>query len=174
MFGELKDSKSRMRVLRTSLAGVALCQAAGVAGGIAAADDQKEWFPTLKKPSFNPPSWLFAPVWTVLYAMMGISIAAVWRTRDDEKKRAAADRAVRLFSIQLALNALWTFVFFEFRSPKWAFVDIIGILIALILTIRAIDKVSRPAALLLGPYLLWSIFATVLNGAIWRMNPGRG
>jgi len=92
MFEELKNSQTRLRVLRTSLAAVAICEAEGIAGGIAAADDQKDWFPTLQKPRFNPPSGVFAPVWTLLYALMGISIAAVWRARDDDAKRAAANR----------------------------------------------------------------------------------
>lgn len=161
-------------MLRTTLASVAICQAAGIAGGIVAADDEKTWFPKLNKPSFNPPSWVFAPVWTLLYTLMGISLATVWRAKDQRGKEQASRRALGLFSIQLALNALWTFIFFEHRSPKWAFVDIIGLVIALILTIRAIAGISRPAAWLLAPYLAWTLFATVLNGSIWRRNPSEG
>jgi tryptophan-rich sensory protein len=170
MFEELKQQKTRMRVLKTSLAAIAVCEASGIAGGLASSDDQKTWFPKLEKPDFNPPSWVFAPVWTLLYALMGISAATMWRARDDRKREAAATRALGIFSIQLALNALWTFIFFEFRSPKWAFVDIIALLVALTMTIVAIAKVSRPAALLLAPYLAWTLFAAVLNGSIWRMN----
>ena len=127
------------------------------------------WYPTLKKPSFTPPSWVFGPVWTTLYLLMGVSLYLI-RTRGTAA--GAPGVAGKLFMLQLLLNALWSFIFFGLRSPGWALVEIVGLWAALMLTIRAVARVSRPAAVLLVPYLLWTSFALVLNAAIWRLNAG--
>ena len=146
---------------------IALCEGAGGLGALWTADGVKSWYPQLEKPSFNPPSWVFGPVWTLLYALMGASAWLVWRTGDDERSA----RALRLFSIQLLLNTLWSFIFFRLRSPRWAFAEIVVLWLAIVMTLVAIWKVSRIAGLLFLPYLLWTSFALLLNFRIWRLNP---
>jgi tryptophan-rich sensory protein len=128
-----------------------------------------EWFKTLKKPGFAPPGSLFGPVWTTLYLLMGVAHYLV-TTQDAEPE---AKRAAQiLYGLQLGLNALWSFLFFGRRNPFAAFIEILLLWTAIVMTIVAFARISRPAALLLVPYLLWTTFATVLNGAIWRLNPG--
>lgn len=141
-----------------------------VAGGIGAgatAESVRTWYPTLRKPSFNPPNWIFGPVWTTLYLLMGIADFLVSRQVDGGQ----AIRQARLwYRVQLVLNTLWSILFFGRRSPLAALVEIVFLWIAIVLTIRAFARVSPRAALLLVPYLLWVSFAAVLNGAIWRLN----
>ncbi len=134
---------------------------------LAGSGGQSDWFKSLKKPSFNPPSWVFAPAWTTLYTMMGISLSILWRARHD---KSAATPAMQLFSIQLMLNLFWSFLFFRWQNPRASFIEILILDAAIVLTIIAAWRVSKVAALLLVPYLCWSAFATVLNGAIWRLN----
>jgi tryptophan-rich sensory protein len=147
---------------------VLLCKAAGVIGSVFAYDGVRNWYPNFEKPSFNPLSWVFGPVWTLLYSMMGVSFYVASRQQGEY------DSAVRishtLFGIQLELNVLWTYVFFKRRSPGWVLVEIIFLWVAIAATTWAFEKVSRTAALLLLPYLLWTGFAAVLNYSIWRLN----
>ncbi len=141
-----------------------------VAGGIGAtatAESVRTWYPTLRKPSFNPPDWIFGPVWSTLYLLMGIADFLVSRQADGGP---ALRRARLLYRAQLVLNVLWSILFFRRRSQFAALVEIVFLWIAIVLTIRAFARVSPRAALLLVPYLLWVSFATVLNGAIWRLN----
>ena len=158
-----------LRDYRMLLSSILACQAAGVVGGVATARSVTTWYPTLKQPAFTPPSWVFDPVWTTRYLLMGVSLYLI-------RKRGTAAGAPastgKLFTLQLLLNALWSFIFFGLRSPGWALVEIVGLWAALMLTIRAVARVSRPAAVLLVPYLLWTSFALVLNAAIWRLNAG--
>jgi tryptophan-rich sensory protein len=137
------------------------------AGIVAGSGGDSEWYRSLEKPSFAPPPWLFGPVWTVLYSMMGIALSILWRARHDTP---AAKPAMQLFTIQFVLNLLWSFIFFRLQNPRAAFVEILVLNLAILLTIRASWRVSRTAALLLVPYLLWTSFATVLNGAFWQSN----
>ena len=147
---------------------VLLCEAAGVVGSVFTRDSLRDWYPTLQKPSFTPPDWVFGPVWTVLYAMMGVSLYLASRQREED---AAVGSAARLlFAVQLMLNALWTYIFFGRRSPGWALVEIMLLWVAIASTALSFSRVSRTAALLLLPYLLWTSFATVLNYEIWRLN----
>ncbi len=148
------------------LVAIAVCESAGGLGAIATKDGTKTWYPRLKKPSFNPPSWVFGPVWTTLYAMMGVSGWLLWRRREDE----AAQRAGALFAVQLILNTLWSFIFFRWRSPGWAFLEVIVLWAAIVMTIRAAWRVDPLAGALLIPYLLWTSFALLLNGRIWQLN----
>ncbi len=156
-----------LRDLRRLSTAVVLCVGAGGVGGIATARSVKTWYPTLKKPPFNPPSGIFGPVWTLLYLMMSVSLWLTWRKKSED---AQIDPALRLFALQLILNVLWSFIFFRLRSPRGAFVEIVILWVAIVLTIRAMAQVSRVAALLMLPYLLWVSFASVLNLAIWRLN----
>ena len=123
------------------------------------------WYPALVKPSWNPPSWLFGPVWTVLYAMMAVAGWLVWR-----RGGPGARTALQLFAVQLALNVGWSAVFFGLQMPGLAFAEILALWVAIAATLRTSWRVSRPAGILLVPYLLWVSFAAVLNFAIWRLN----
>lgn len=147
---------------------VLLCEAAGGIGSIFTRDSLKDWYPTLEKPSFTPPSWVFGPVWTLLYALMGASLYMAGRQRVDDGSVVQVSRA--LFGIQLVLNVLWSYVFFKRRSPGWAVVEIGFLWAAIVATTLAFSKISRMAALLLLPYLLWTSFAAALNYRIWRLN----
>ena len=115
------------------------------------------------KPDFFPPSWLFAPVWTVLYVLMGIAAYLVW-------EKGEAKKQLSLFSFQLVLNLLWSPIFFGLHQYFWAFVEILVLLAAIILTIRSFAKKSKTAAYLMLPYLFWVIFATILNYVIFMNN----
>jgi len=125
-----------------------------------------DWYAGLVKPSWNPPSWLFGPAWTVLYAMMAVAAWLVWR----EGGWRARKRALRLYLTQWALNALWTPIFFGMHRPGLAFAEIIVLDVALLATLAAFWRVKRLAGALLIPYALWVAFATVLNHTIWRLN----
>lgn len=139
---------------------VLLAFAASAAGAFFTPGD---WYASLNKPSFNPPGWVFGPVWTALYAMMGVSAWLVWR-------RGNAARPLAPWLVQLALNAAWTPVFFGLHRMDVALVIIIAMWLAILATILAFRRHSRAAALLLVPYLLWVGFATVLNAALWQLN----
>lgn len=141
-----------------------------VLGGIASfftASSVKTWFDTLEKPSFNPPSWLFGPVWTVLYIMMGIAFYLVWTKATDERVK---QRAFTFYFVQLALNFAWSFLFFYAKQPGWAFIDIVALWLLIIATIYWFGKAYKPSAWLLVPYLAWVSFASVLNFSIWQLN----
>jgi benzodiazapine receptor len=139
----------------------------GVIGSVFTAPAIPIWYAGLVKPSFNPPDWLFGPVWTALYLMMGIALFLVVKNGMKERQ---VRIAVALFLAQLFLNGLWSYIFFGLRSPGWALVEIIVLWIFILLTIVACFRVSRAAGWLLVPYILWVTFAAVLNGAIQRLN----
>ncbi|MCE9614766.1 MAG: tryptophan-rich sensory protein [Lentisphaerae bacterium] len=124
------------------------------------------WYAELAKPSWNPPGWLFGPVWTLLYAMMAVAAWLVW-TRGGWK---AQRGPLGLYLAQWALNALWTPLFFGFHRPGLAFAEILVLLLAVVATMIAFRRVRLSAGLLLFPYALWVGFATVLNFTIWRLN----
>jgi benzodiazapine receptor len=127
----------------------------------------KGWYASAAKPSFNPPNWVFAPVWTALYLMMGFALYLVWR-----KDAATAHKraAIGLFAVQLLLNFAWSFLFFYARQPGWALVEIAALWIFILLTITWFGKVSASAAWLLVPYIWWVSFAAVLNFYFWKLN----
>ena len=127
-----------------------------------------EWYASLKKPSWNPPGWIFGPVWTALYTMMAVAAWLIWR----RGCWAAQRRPLTLFLVQLALNAAWTPLFFGWHRPRLAFADIVLLWLAILATLVAFRPVSRAAAWLLAPYLAWVSFATVLNLTLWRLNTG--
>lgn len=126
-----------------------------------------EWFKRLKKPAWNPPNRVFAPVWTTLYALMAIAAWLVWEAGGFEK----AGSAVTLFIVQLVLNAAWSWLFFGRHRPNLALVDIILLWLLIVATVIAFSQLSILAAILLIPYLLWVLFASFLNFSIWRLNP---
>ena len=126
-----------------------------------------EWYAALRKPSWNPPAWIFGPVWTALYLMMAIAAWLVWRRGGWAVQR----RPLTLYLVQLALNAAWTPLFFGLKMPGPAFAEILLLLGAIIATACAFRRVSKAGAALLVPYLAWVSFATFLNFTLWRLNP---
>jgi tryptophan-rich sensory protein len=125
------------------------------------------WYAVANKPWFNPPNWIFAPVWTTLYVLMGIALFLVWRSDAD---KAIKQTAIALFAIQLTLNFFWSIIFFKLQQPGWAFSEIILMWVMILLTILWFGKISSPAAWLLVPYISWVSFASVLNYYVWRLN----
>lgn len=146
---------------------VGVCLVIGFLSGFATQSSVNDWFLTLNKPNFNPPNWVFAPVWTVLYIMMGVAAGLVWAKGFHHLW---VKTALYHFGFQLLLNASWSIAFFGFKEPFWALVVIFTLLVLLILTIRWFRIVSKLAAWLLVPYLLWVCFATALNYKIWELN----
>ncbi len=140
-----------------------LCFAAATFGGLFMPG---EWYASLKKPSWNPPGWVFAPVWSALYTMMAVAAWLVWRRGG----WAAQRRVLTLFLVQLALNAAWTPLFFGLRWPGMAFAEILLLWLAIAATLIGFRSVSRAAGWLLAPYLAWVSFAAFLNFALWRLN----
>jgi tryptophan-rich sensory protein len=125
------------------------------------------FYQQLRLPEWAPPAWLFGPVWTLLYLLMGVAAWLVWR--EHEFRNAAA--ALGLFFVQLAANALWSWIFCAWREGGWALADICLLLALIICTIFAFWRLNAMAATLLLPYLGWTAFATALNYSIWRLNP---
>lgn len=150
-----------------SLAGFLLtCFAVAGLGSLATTPEIPTWYSSIKKPSWTPPNWLFGPVWTLLYAAMAVAAWLVWKRAGWEQGQGA----LTLFAIQLALNLAWSFIFFKFHSPGWAFAEIIALWVAIAATTLKFAGVSSVAALLLVPYLIWVSYAAALNFAVWRMN----
>jgi len=146
---------------------VAVCQLAGIAGGIFTASSVGTWYAGLTKPSFNPPSWIFSPVWITLYLLMGVSLFLVLKKGFDAQ---GVRSAVILFACQLVLNMLWSFLFFGLRAPLAAFLEIVVLWALILLTTLRFFHISRAAGILLVPYLLWVSFASVLNFFLWQLN----
>ncbi len=145
---------------------IAVCLAVAGFGGIFTAGSVRQWYPQLNKPSWNPPSWLFGPVWTTLYVMMAIAAWLIWRKQEMVSVRSA----LGLFTFQLALNAAWSPLFFGLKNPLAGLLDIIPLWAAILATMISFWKISPLAGVLLVPYWLWVSFATALNFAIWKMN----
>jgi tryptophan-rich sensory protein len=143
-----------------------LCFVVAFLGSLVTTPSIDTWYVTLQKPSFNPPNWVFGPVWTVLYFLIGVSLFLIWskKTKNKDKK------PLQFFLLQLGLNLLWSIVFFGLHSPIGAFITIVLLWAAIFYTIILFYKVSKNAAYLLIPYLLWVSFATLLNLAIVILN----
>jgi benzodiazapine receptor len=155
-------------LIAKGIGAVAICEAAGILGSLFTTPKIATWYQTLILPSFAPPSWVFAPVWTTLYLLMGISLFLILRER---QKKIPISRPISIFAIQLALNVLWSYLFFGLQSPLLGLIGIIVLWVAIVLTIREFDRISRPAAYLLLPYIVWVTIAAVLNYSIWALNP---
>jgi benzodiazapine receptor len=145
---------------------LALCLAVSGVGAAATASSVGTWYQTLVKPAFNPPNWIFAPVWTTLYFMMAIAGWRVWR-RDGLR---GARSALTLFALQLLLNMMWSIVFFGLRSIGAALAEIAVLLLAILATSAVFWQRDRIAGMLFVPYAAWVAFATVLNAALWHLN----
>ncbi len=156
------------------IASILICEFAGIIGTIYTIPAINSWYVTLMKPGFNPPAWIFGPVWTILYLLMGIALWLIWEKKGVEPE--AKQWAIVIFIIQLLFNAKWSIIFFGMHSVSLALIDIILLWISILITIILFSKISKGAAWLLVPYILWVSFAGVLsfaiylNYSIWALN----
>lgn len=146
---------------------IAITLGIGALGGYATAQSVKTWYPTLNKPSFNPPNWLFAPVWTSLYIIIGIAAYLIWIKRD---QIAHFPRTIALYFIQLILNLCWSFIFFYLHEIGFALFEILILLIIIIINAVVFYKIDKWAGLLFIPYILWVSFASFLTYNIFILN----
>ncbi|KPL10246.1 TspO protein [candidate division TA06 bacterium SM1_40] len=146
---------------------IVLCQSAGVIGSIFTARSVSTWYPTLRRPFFNPPSWVFGPVWITLYLLMGISLFLVWRKGVGT---AQVRVAIVAFAVQLILNAAWSGAFFGLRSPLAGLIVILLLWVAISVTMVLFRQISALASLILIPYIAWVSFAAILNASIYALN----
>lgn len=168
-----------MTALKSGLAlaaWVGVCLVVGWIGAQVTRPALIDWYPALDKPSWTPPDRAFPIVWTALYLLMGIAAWLVWRRLQADSQGSGSGGLrhwlpLLLFAVQLALNGLWSALFFGARAPGLAFAEILLLLAAIIATTVVFSRVSGAAALLLVPYLLWVAYAAALNFAVWRMNP---
>lgn len=167
IFGQYLNKINMQRILRIILV-VFTCLTIGYLSGIVTRESITTWYPTLIKPVFNPPNWIFAPVWTMLYVMMGVAGGMIWNRIDTEE--APVKKAFKFFIYQLALNALWSYLFFGLQNPLLALIEIILLWLMILETYSQFKKIDKVAGLLFVPYLAWVSFATVLNASIWWLN----
>ena len=149
------------------IAAILLCQAAGLIGSVFTAPAIANWYAGISKPAFNPPNWVFAPVWTALFILMGISLFLVWEKGLEKKENRLA---VSVFGIQLLLNVVWSVLFFGLQNPFLGFLEIIILWFAILANIVLFYRISRKAGCLLIPYILWVSFAAILNYNILILN----
>ncbi len=161
------ETKIQMQRIGKIFLATMVCLAVGFLSSFATQSSVKDWYPTLVKPFFNPPSWVFAPVWALLYIMMGIAAGLVWSKAMSIKAKIPA---IGFFILQLGLNALWSILFFGFKNPLLALVEIILLWICIYQTYRYFYQIQPVAGKLLLPYLAWVSFALILNFSIWWLN----
>jgi tryptophan-rich sensory protein len=154
--------------LKKLLASLVLCFGAAAIGSMVTRPAVASWYVTVQKPVFSPPNEVFAPVWTILYLLMAVALYLVWHKRENGVRD---NLALQLFAVQLTLNVFWSVVFFGLHSIGGGLIVICLLGMTLLATIRRFGSISRFAAACLIPYFLWLSFATVLNFAIWRLNP---
>jgi tryptophan-rich sensory protein len=143
-------------------------QIAGAIGAVFTTSSISGWYAILQKPSFSPPNWIFGPVWTALFLLMGISLYLVWNNGAIDAK--TKNTAFIIFGIQLALNVLWSILFFGLKSPGASLMEIFLLIVAIIINAVYFYKISPVAGWLFLPYILWTSFASVLNFFIWKLN----
>jgi translocator protein len=145
---------------------IVVCLGAGGIGAMATTPEIEGWYKTIAKPAWNPPDYVFGPVWTTLYVMMAIAAWLVWKPAGYK----AAATPLTLFVVQLVLNVVWSWIFFGMHQPGWALAEIVALWLGIVATTAVFFRCSRIAGWLLTPYLAWVSFAGVLNFAIWMMN----
>lgn len=146
---------------------IVVSELAGIVGSVFTMPAIDSWYATLAKPAINPPSWIFGPVWTTLFVLMGVAAFLVWKKG---LERRDVRIALGLFAGQLVLNTLWSIIFFGLRNPGAALIEIVFLWFAILATLIAFAKISKPAAWLLVPYIAWVSFAGYLNFMIWSLN----
>jgi len=144
------------------------CLAVGYFSSLVTRENIPTWYALINKPSFNPPDWVFAPVWTLLYILMGYAAGRIWNLIDTDE--ANVKRAFIFFLVQLALNALWSFLFFGLQNPMLAFFEILLLWAMIFETYSQFKRIDKVAGYLLLPYLAWVSFAALLTGSIWYLN----
>ena len=144
------------------------CLVIGYLSGMMTRESITTWYPTLVKPIFNPPNWVFAPVWTILYIMMGVAGGIVWTKIESDEEN--VKKAFKFFLIQLGLNALWSFIFFYLHNPLLALIEIVILQLMIFETYSQFKKIDKTAGYLFIPYLAWVSFAMILNFSIWWLN----
>ncbi len=179
-----------MRKIVKLVISILICEGAGIIGSFFTAPAIKTWYASLEKPVFSPPNWVFAPVWTILFLLMGISLYLVWlknwnvKAPENESVKKAwnpistklwlgswkEENAVAIFVLQMVLNILWSIIFFGLKSPAAAFVEILMLWFAILYTIVNFYRISKLAAYLLIPYIIWVSLAAVLNFSVWWLN----
>ena len=158
----------RKNSLLSLLIAIILPVMGGVTVGMLTGRSVKTWYATLKKPAWNPPSWIFAPAWTLLYSMMGFASWLIWHSQPD--RESGAQDALRWYGLQLGLNYLWSIIFFGFRLPGLALLEIGVLWSAIMVTLIKFARLNSLAMGLLVPYQLWVTFAAALNAAVWQLN----
>ncbi|WP_264548416.1 TspO/MBR family protein [Flavobacterium sp. N2820] len=147
---------------------IAICLAVGYLSSITTQSSIKTWYPTIEKPIFNPPNWVFAPVWTMLFILMGIAAGLVWNKLESNKE--LVKKGLLFFTIQLLLNALWSYLFFGLNNVLLALIEIILLWLVIYETYHIFKQIDKKASYLLIPYLAWVGFATILAGSIFWLN----
>jgi benzodiazapine receptor len=155
-----------MNILKL-LFSIIVCEAVGIFGALFTTSAIPTWYAGLKKPSFSPPNWIFGPVWTLLYALMGIAAYLIWQ---QGIAKSAVRQALFLFTLQLILNFLWSFFFFKLQLPIYALIEILLLWVLILATIISFYQINKTAGFILVPYLLWVSFATLLNFYIVKLN----
>lgn len=150
------------------VAAILVCQVAGFIGSFFTAPSIPAWYASIEKPAFTPPNWVFAPVWTTLFVLMGISLYLVW---DRGFERKDVKFAVYVFGVQLFLNILWSLLFFGLQNPLLALIEIVLLWIAILVNIVFFYRISKRAGVLLIPYIVWVSLAAFLNYGVWVLNP---
>ena len=159
---------AKLRYVYKLVISVAACLCAGLIGSVFTTPAIPTWYAALEKPPFTPPNWLFAPAWTTLYLIMGVSASIIWQSGLDDRR---IRNALTAFLVQLVLNALWSVAFFGLESPLYGIIVIAALWIAIIVTIVKFFRISTLAGALLLPYIVWVTFAAALNVSIFILNP---
>ncbi|MBI2075673.1 MAG: tryptophan-rich sensory protein [Candidatus Aenigmarchaeota archaeon] len=163
----------RLSLLQKAIVSIFIAEGAGIIGSLFTFSAIGTWYAGLNKPFFSPPNWIFGPAWTILYALMGVAAALVWDAKSKGKKKSGfvtKKDALAVYGIQLLLNVLWSLLFFGLRSPYLAVIEITALWVAVAATIFYFNRISRTAAILLVPYILWVSFAAMLNYSVWMLN----
>lgn len=159
--------KTKLIEILKLIISIMICQLAGFVGSLFTTPAIATWYAALQKPAITPPNWLFAPVWTTLFLLMGISLFLIWRKGLNYKN---VRIALIIFAAQLILNIFWSILFFGLKSPLAGFIEILILWVVILLTIVSFYKLSGTAGILLIPYILWVSFAAILNFFLWSLN----
>jgi benzodiazapine receptor len=162
------NDQIKVRSIPKLIAAVLLCVIVGSLGSLVTITGPNSWYASLEKPFFAPPNWIFAPIWVILFVLMGIALYLVWECGVQRRK---VQIALAVFGVQFVLNVLWSFLFFGLKSPFLGLVDIILLWIMIAITIVLFHQIKKSAAYLLLPYIVWVSIATALNYAIYVLNP---
>jgi benzodiazapine receptor len=145
-----------------------ICLMVGYSASIVTRPSVESWYPTIIKPGFNPPNWIFMPVWTLLYILMAVAAGLVWDKIKEQNQEVKV--ALGFFLIQLTLNAIWSYIFFGLKNPMLALIEIVLLWLMIYETYLKFNKINKTAGYLLIPYMAWVAFAGILNASIWWLN----